>query len=205
MIEKPISSNLITLGLLTNDGREVTVRHIRPEDGKLLAAMFWHLSSETRWRRFHVPLDHIDSDRVNHEAHRLAAIDHQREVALIALAKEAQQPISVAVARFARATPDETSAEASIVVRDDYQGAGLGAQLFDLLVQVAIAQGLRHLILLTHADNLGVIHMIRRLGIPYERNFSAGLYEIDLQLSDDQHPLFPYTHPEPPPGKNERK
>lgn len=190
---EPSTSNAATVTLQTRDGRDVFVRHIRPEDNTLLVEMFWQLSSETRWRRFFAPLDHVDPERVNQEARRLAAINPQREVALVALIAEAGREAVVAVARFVRMEPGGPSAEASIVVRDDFQGQGLGVQLFDLLVQVALAQGLEHMALLTHADNLGLITMVQRLGMPYDSHLGAGLCEIDLQLSDSDKPFFPFS------------
>lgn len=179
--------------LHTQDGRPVTVRHIRASDWKLLVEMFWQLSSETRWRRFFVPLDHVDPERVEREARRLADIDSQRALALIALVEEEGRPAAVAVARFGRLAEADDCAEASIVIRDDYQGAGLGLQLFDLLVQAALAQNIRHLVLLTHADNAGMLGIVRKLGLPFRRRYCSGLCEIDVQLGDDQQPFLPYS------------
>lgn len=183
------------VSLATRDGRSIRVRHIRSEDANLLVAMFWQLSSESRWRRFFVPLDNIEADHVEHEAQRLAAIDPDREVALIALADENNKESAIAVARYARFQTDADYAEASIVVRDDYQGAGLGQQLFDLLIQTALAQGITHMILLTHADNYGMIGLIHRLGMPYTSKITSGLCEIDLCLIDATPPVFPSTEP----------
>ncbi len=184
-----------TVTLPLENGRSVLVRHIRADDAPRLAAMFWQLSSETRWRRFFAPLDHVDPERVNREARRLADINAQREVALVATVMEENQEAIVAVARYVRLTLESDSAEASIVVRDDYQGQGLGSQLFDLLVQVALVQGLRHIVMLTHADNLGVLGLVQRMGLPYDTQFSAGLYEIDLHLANVSDPFFPFSTP----------
>jgi RimJ/RimL family protein N-acetyltransferase len=181
--------------LRTRDGREITVRHLRPEDAALLERMFHRLSSETRYRRFFVPLDHIEHERVRDEARRLATVHSEHEVALVALTREDGADEAVAVARYIRLKPEADCAEASIVVRDDYQGAGMGLQLFDLLIQVALAHGLRHLVLLTHADNLGMIGLVQRLGLPYRGHYTSGLYEIDLQLTDGEQPFFPFSKP----------
>lgn len=182
--------------LQTRDGRRFVVRHIRPEDCTLLEAMFWQLSSETRWRRFFAPLDNVDPARVQHEAKRLAAINPQHEVALIALVEEEGQTAAVAVARYAGLLHERDCAETSIVVRDDYQHQGLGTQLFDLLVQVALARGLRHLVFLTHADNSGVIAMLQRSGLPFAGRFTSGTYEVDVQLVDGIEPVFPFSRSE---------
>ncbi len=182
--------------LRARDGREVRVRHMRGEDAELLTRMFYRLSPETRYRRFFVPLNDVDEERVRQEAIRLATIDPGRETALIAVVDEEGREEAVAVARFARLVEHEATCEASIVLRDDYQGVGIGRQLFDLLVQTAMVRGFQHMILLTHADNAGMIALVQGLGMPYEGRFSAGLYEIDLQLTGFCKAVFPFTAPE---------
>ncbi|NNJ10082.1 GNAT family N-acetyltransferase [Chloroflexales bacterium ZM16-3] len=175
--------------------RSVQVRHMRPDDAELLERMFYRLSSETRWRRFFMPLDNIDPEQVRHETVRLATIHPEREAALLATTMEDGREEGVAVARYGRIGDDGMCAEASIVVRDDLQSAGLGAQLFDLLVQVGLAHGIHHMILLTHADNTGMIGLVHHLGLPYSGKYTSGLYEIDLRLADNEPPFFPFSQP----------
>ncbi|HMQ33839.1 MAG TPA: GNAT family N-acetyltransferase [Chloroflexaceae bacterium] len=182
--------------LEARDGRSVRVRHMRVDDAALLERMFYRLSSETRYRRFFVPLDSIEEERVHREAARLATIDPTLETALIAVVDEEGREEAVGVARYTCLEERQDACEGSIVLRDDYQGAGIGRQLFDLLVQVALAHGLRHMVLLTHADNGGMIALVQGLGVPYKGRYSSGLYEMDVQLTDAAAPFFPFTSPE---------
>lgn len=177
------------------DGRELRVRHMRMEDAALLERMFYKLSSETRYRRFFGPVDSIDEDRLHHETQRLATINPGRETALILVIDEAGHEEAVAVARYACLDNREAACEGSIVIRDDFQRLGLGQQLLDLLIQVALAHGLRHMVLLTHADNSSMIALVQSLGVPYKGRYSAGLYEMDVQLVDAAVPYFPFTSP----------
>lgn len=179
--------------LRARDGREVRVRHLRRDDAPRLERLFYRLSSESRYRRFFAPVDHVDAGRVREEARRLATIDPRREVALAAVVHEQGREEVVAVARYTRLLTQINAAEASIVIRDDLQGQGLGVQLFDLLIQVALARGIQHLVLLTHADNLGMINLVKRLGLPFKGHFASGLYEMDVQLSDGLSTYFPFS------------
>jgi RimJ/RimL family protein N-acetyltransferase len=181
--------------LRARDGRLVRVRHMRPADAALLERLFPRLSSETRYRRFFTPLDHVDEERLQREARRLASIDPARETALIAVDDEDGREEAVGVARFSRLAERPDSCEGSIVLRDDFQSVGIGRQLFDLLVQAALAGGLRHMVLLTHADNLPMISLVQGLGMPFKGRYSEGLYEVDVQLSDGARPFFPFTAP----------
>lgn len=173
---------ITTVPLPTRDGRIVRVRHIRPDDAERLVELFWKLSSETRWRRFFVPCDNLDIDLVKRTAQRLATIDRTREVAFVGTVIEQGQEAIVAVARFASFRAGDELAEASLVVRDDYHGQGIGSQLFDLLIQAALARQLRRLLLLTQGDNKAILTMVRHSEVPYTSKVSEGLYEINLLL-----------------------
>ena len=180
--------------ITTRDGRAVSVRHMQRADAALLESLFYKMSPETRWRRFFVPLEHIDPAQVKEGAERLATIHPGREVALIGLAAEAEGPAAVGVARYASMEEGDAVVEASIVLRDDYQHSGLGQQLLDLLIQIALVHGIHHVMMLTQADNTGMIALARRLGLPYEGKYSAGLYEIDVKLIDEP-AKFPFSEP----------
>jgi RimJ/RimL family protein N-acetyltransferase len=193
MVSPKAAPPLTSILLRARDGRKVRVRHLRHDDADRLERLFYRLSSESRYRRFFAPVDHVDPGRVREEARRLATIDPRREVALAAVIQEDGAEEVVAVARYTRLLTNTDAAEASIVVRDDLQGQGLGLQLFDLLIQVALARGIEHLVLLTHADNLGMINLVKRLGLPFKGHFASGLYEMDVQLTDGLSSYFPFS------------
>jgi L-amino acid N-acyltransferase YncA len=166
------------------DGRRVNVRHICPEDAERLVELFWQLSTDTRWRRFFVPLDNVEPDLVRRTARRMAAIDRRREVALVAVTPAASHEDIVAVARFACQKATDKTAEGAIVVRDDYQGMGLGSHLLHLLIRAARMRGLRAMSIFTQGDNSAILTIVRRMSIPYTSSFAAGVYEITLHLAE---------------------
>lgn len=191
---KPNMGAAVTLR--ARDGRAVRVRHLRRADAALLERMFHRLSLETRYRRFFVPIQEIEQERLERESARLATVDPDKETALIAVDDEDGREEAVAVARFVCMEASTAGCEASIVVRDDFQSQGIGRQLFDLLVQAALALQLRHMVLLTHAENRAMIRLVRSLGLPFEGRYSDGLYEMDVKLSDGSRRLLPFTAPE---------
>lgn len=129
---------------------------------------------------------------VHKSAQRLAAINPQREAALVALADEQDGEEAVAVARFARLPHNPKVAEASILVRDDYQGTGVGRKLMELLIAEARKSGLERLILLTHADNTAMIRLATGLGLPFKGRHAEGLYEIHLLLQPQSETKFEF-------------
>lgn len=184
----------VAVSLRARDGRVVRVRHMRREDALLLERLFHRLSLETRYRRFFMPLQEVEAERLQRETQRLATINPANETALIAVLDENEREEAVGVARFVCMEQSRSSCEGSIVMRDDLQGQGVGRQLFDLLVQAALASQLRHMVLVTHAENRAMIGLIKSLGLPFEGRYSAGLYEINLQLADASGPFLPFTN-----------
>ncbi len=180
----PETEPLAPVTLKLPDGRRVNVRHICPEDAERLVELFWQLSTDTRWRRFFVPLDNVEPDLVRRTARRMAAIDRRREVALVAVTPAAGHEDIVAVARFACQKDTDKTAEGAIVVRDDYQGMGLGSHLLHLLIRAARMRGLRAMSIFTQGDNSAILTIVRRMSIPYTSSFAAGVYEITLHLAE---------------------
>jgi GNAT superfamily N-acetyltransferase len=175
--------------LVLRDGRPIVTRDLLPGDAPRLEAMFPFLSAESIYRRFFVAAERASPELVRRTAVRLARIDPEREAALAAC--DGDQ--IVAVARFACLPDRPQHAEASILVRDDYQRLGLGRQLFAQLIGRAEQRGLTRLILVTHHDNLSMIRLAQQCGRPLIGRYADGLYELEIQLAPDSSPSFPFT------------
>ncbi len=164
--------------------REITIRHIRPDDDALLVDLFHHLSEQTRRLRFFSPLPALPDKIIWREAKRLADIDPVHAAALVATITENSNEQAVGVARLVIDPQDKSTAEPAIVLRDDYQGEGIGSVLFDILVQVAMVRGLKKLRALSLHENAAVNHLIHKLGLPVETHTSRGETTSVISLSD---------------------
>jgi hypothetical protein len=103
-----------------NDGRQVAIRPIGPDDHGRLRASHARLSPESRYRRFLATKPELTSA----DARYLVEIDGSDHFALVAtLPDEPGEPI-VAVARYIRLPDDPGAAEYAVVVGDDYQRQG---------------------------------------------------------------------------------
>lgn len=122
------------------DGREITIRPIRPEDEPLLVRFHSTLSAETVYLRyFH--MEKLDT-RVAHERLlRKCFIDYDREMALVAETKStAASPSEIlGVARLTR-DRDTRDAEVAVLITDNIQHQGLGTQFLTRLIEIATAE-----------------------------------------------------------------
>jgi acetyltransferase len=150
----------------TKDGRLVAIRPICADDAPRLVEMFRHLSVRTRQLRFHTYASHTADEQVWEQAVALSDLDPQREVALVAVAEEDGEERIVGVARFARAKPEDVEAETAIVVRDDYQSAGLGTYLLWRLILKAHDMGIKAFFAWVMTENMGMMKVIKNLGLP---------------------------------------
>jgi acetyltransferase len=94
---------------------------------------------------------------------RLTQIDYHRDMALAATIPQGDDEEIIAVARY-MLLPNTTSAEFAIVVRDDYQGQGIGTKLMSALLDVAREQQLRVIEGLVLAKNMAMLGLMNHLG-----------------------------------------
>lgn len=171
------------------NGREVRVRLITPDDWPLLIDLFHHLSPQTRWRRFHTVMDEPDPALVERMARQLADVDNRTQGgAVLALLDENGQETLIGVGRLARPPedPDSPAAEAAVVVRDDWQGQGVGTVLTLLLVSLARRMGVKELWAMVQADNAPLFQVISGMRHAMELRTAAG--ETELRVHLDQIP-----------------
>ncbi|SDE47122.1 acetyltransferase [Variovorax sp. CF079] len=142
------------------NGREITLRPIRPED-------------EAQHRRFLEQLDPEDirmrifqtrRELPRSELARLTQIDYDREMAFIAEGSDAQgAPETLGVARTV-SDPDRVEAEFAIIVRSDLKGAGLGKLLFAQMIEHARSREIGRLVGIILRENTRMLNLARAMG-----------------------------------------
>ena len=155
------------------DGREVTIRPIRPEDEPLMAEFHRGLSDRTVYLRYFASLSL--RTRIAHE--RLLRIcfgDYDREIVLVA---EYHYPHSgtsriVGVGRLNKMRA-RNEAEVAVLVSDAYQNLGLGYQLLSRVIGVARDEKLSRVSSEMMRDNLGMQILSKRLGFRL-RSYGSG-------------------------------
>jgi RimJ/RimL family protein N-acetyltransferase len=144
--------------LQLRDGREVTVRPIRPEDKEELHAAVLSLSPDSRYSRFMAPKRELSSKTLD------AATNPNRaqEFALVAFDGKSADTI-VAGARYASTAGSETC-EFAVTITDQWQGAGLARRLMEIIMQVAARAGYETMEGFVLATNRSMRGLAQRLG-----------------------------------------
>ncbi|MDH4051202.1 MAG: bifunctional acetate--CoA ligase family protein/GNAT family N-acetyltransferase [Rubrivivax sp.] len=158
-------------------GRQVTLRPIRPEDEPQHLAFLERLTPEDiRLRIFYSRRTIARS-----ELARLTQIDYEREMAFVATAPGEQGEETLGVAR-ATADPDNVEAEFGIVIRSDLKGGGLGQRLMNKLIDYLRARGTQRLVSEVLTENTGMLDLAERLGFELQRPGPDGTRRISLSL-----------------------
>jgi acetyltransferase len=127
------------------DGDEFVIRPIRPEDEPAVVKFHQNLSERTVTMRYFQPLElwqRTAHERLTH----ICFIDYDREMALVAEKKigDGEAEI-VAVSRMNRQHGTATALIA-VIIQDDWQHKGLGTELFRRQLEIARAEGLKHVL-----------------------------------------------------------
>jgi acetyltransferase len=146
------------------DGRQITIRPIRPEDEPLMVKFHETLSDRSVYLRYFCSLSL--SRRVAHE--RLLRIcfgDYDREMALVADLTEpgTGEHKIMGVGRMSKLHAGN-EAEVAVLVSDQYQKLGLGYELLRRVVQIARDEKLSQVSAEMLTDNVAMQIVMKRLG-----------------------------------------
>jgi RimJ/RimL family protein N-acetyltransferase len=167
---------------MIRDGRQVSIRPITADDAGRLVDLYYRLSDATRRLRFHSMRQNVPLDMIEQEAKQLSDLDSANQAALVATVEEEGEEQIVAAARLARSKEDPVEAESAIVVRDDYQNQGLGTHMLKLLAEVARSMNIERLTAWIMAENLHMLHIIKKSGLDVQAETRYGETYISVSV-----------------------
>ena len=115
-----------------NDGTDIIIRPIRPEDAEIEQAFIRGLSPESRYFRFMNSIHELSLEMLV----RFTQIDYHNEMALVAINPADDGEEEIGVARYLT-NPDKKTCEFAIVVSDKWQGKGIARLLMQKLIEIA--------------------------------------------------------------------
>lgn len=162
----------------TTEGMSVLLRPVRISDEGIIRDFYYDLSDKTIHRRFLTIRRHLPRAELQEN---YLVIDYTREMVILAVTQEGEREEVAGMAQYCTGEGDLT-AEISVVVRDAYQGRGLGFELLSYLVTLAKNAGMQTLTADILPDNLAVFRLLERLDLPLERHWDSGLINVVIRL-----------------------
>jgi acetyltransferase len=174
----PYPAHLMTQ-IQLNDGTDIIIRPIRPEDAEIEQKFIRELSDEARYFRFMSSLHELSQEMLI----RFTQIDYHNEMALIAVkptVDESEEEIGVA--RYI-SNLDKKSCEFALVVSDQWQHKGIGHHLMHKLMEIARDRGFEKMEGEILSNNFKMIDLIKSLGFEISNDpYDPGIKLAELKL-----------------------
>ncbi len=167
--------------VVTRTGIEVLMRPIKPEDAPLLLDFFNSLSRQTRYYRFFSPLKVLPWQMLA----RFTQVDYSRDMALVAIDLAETKEKILAVARFI-SKPGQPDTEFAVVVRDEWQGKGVGRVLLENLIIFAIDKKIECMSGFVLAENIYMLSLARKLGFHLSKIPGEDQYFVKIDLKSEE-------------------
>ncbi|MFF9012126.1 GNAT family N-acetyltransferase [Streptomyces sp. NPDC014870] len=162
----PRSHDVLTLP----EGNEITVRRADQRDLAAARAMHDRCSARTLALRYHGPVG--DADRyLDH----LLSPRFGRTLAV--------QTTSGRLVALGHLLWDGDETEVALMVEDDWQRRGIGAELLGRLVAMAVEAGCASVYAVTQSSNTGMVAAMRALNLPLDYQIEEGTLVITARLA----------------------
>lgn len=161
----------------TRLGHNILLRPVKISDEPLLKEFFYHLSTDCMYNRFISTRTDMPHDRLQN----FVVIDYRKEMVILAVINQDAKETVVGMGQY---IIDETThtAEVAFVVRDDFQGRGIGAELLSYLTYLAKKRGLLGFTATVLMDNKPMLHLFESMGFVIEQRLEAGVYELRMSF-----------------------
>jgi acetyltransferase len=162
-----------------NDGTDIIIRPIRPEDAEIEQAFIRGLSAESRYFRFMNSIHELSLEMLV----RFTQIDYHNEMALVAINPSVDGEEEIGVARYLT-NPDKKTCEFAVVVSDKWQGKGIARLLMQKLIDIARNRSLEVMEGQVLANNYRMLELMTSLNFKVSNDPSdSGIKVVRTNLS----------------------
>lgn len=173
----PYPANLVSR-IQLNDGTDITLRPIRPEDAEIVQQFVRDLSPEAKYFRFMSAVQELTQETLV----RFTQIDYHNEMALIAVKQSGSNEQEIGVCRYVT-NLDKRSCEFALVVSDKWQRKGIAHHLMQHLMKIARDRGLNRMEGEVLSNNFKMLELIRSLNFDISSHpDDPGIKCVELML-----------------------
>lgn len=162
------------------DGTEILLRPIKPTDERLEQELLYSLSDQSVYLRFFSSMSAFPHERVQY----YTTVDYDEHMAIVAIQEVDGQERMVGVGRYVR-EKNSDMAELALLVKDDWQGKGLGSLMHDYLENIARAHNIGGFKGEVLEQNKRALHLFTRLGRNAKTEYEQGVYTVSYRFEDE--------------------
>ncbi|MBN1164423.1 MAG: GNAT family N-acetyltransferase [Candidatus Krumholzibacteriota bacterium] len=160
-------------------GVDILFRPVKPSDEDMQREFFYSLSDESVYYRFFNRIKAMPHEKIQ----PMVNIDFREEMAIVGLLGEPGGEEMVAIGRF-KIDPAENHAEVAFLVRDDWQGKGIGSYLMKKLADIAIERRLDGFVADVLVENRKMMEVFHGCGYPVQVRMEDGSYLVRIDFTE---------------------
>jgi acetyltransferase len=164
------------------NGECVKIRPLQPEDEPAMVRFHESLSERTVYQRY-LQLLNLSQRTAHDRLTRICFIDYSQQMALAVEHEDAASGETkiIAIGRL-QGLSSKADSEFSIVVSDDYQKMGLGAELMHRLIDIARKEGVKVITADILAENAAMQRIAEKAGFKLDRQVEEPVVGARLEL-----------------------
>ena len=163
--------------VLTKDNKPLYVRSLRPSDEPLLEDLFESLSPRTIFFRFRRYWKSVPEEIINY----FKKVNYDLNVGMVAVEKQPLEERALGLCCILR-KPGSVRGEFAVVVRDEWQGVGLGPELLKASLPEARKMGMTEFWGLASTENTTMVAVAIKLGFTLRKCPETDLFEMEMRL-----------------------
>ncbi len=170
---------------ICKSGRAIHLRPVLPTDEDMMRELFYRCSEHTLYHRFFAKMNAMP----HHKLKKFVNIDYVDNMALVAVTREDEHEMIVAVGRYS-VDKASNAAEVAFIVRDDWQGQGLAITIFNQLLKVARKRGIVRFTAEVLSDNARMMHIFHKCAPgKIESTLESGIYHFSFSIVPGHTPV----------------
>ncbi|MBW7881688.1 MAG: GNAT family N-acetyltransferase, partial [Caldilineaceae bacterium] len=164
------------------NGEEVFIRPIRPEDEPLMASFNRTLSPYSIYLRYFHPVS--PAQLISHEQlATLCFVDYDREIALVAERADERGRLQIVGMGQLTKLQGSNDGEFAILISDNYQRTGLGTELLTRLLQIGRDEKLERVVAEVLPENEGMRRVCQKLGFEFSKVPGSNVIFVEKDIS----------------------
>jgi acyl-CoA hydrolase/RimJ/RimL family protein N-acetyltransferase len=161
----------------TKSGLTVLLRPMKISDEPLIKDLFYSLSDQSLYERFISARKDMPHARLQ----EFVIIDYTKQMSILAIIRDGEKEVAIGLGQYVINT-DSHTAEVAFVVRDDYQGKGVGTELLTYITYLGKRNGLLGFTAEVLQENQKMLHLFEKMGFEIESRGTEGTYELKMSF-----------------------
>ena len=159
----------------TSKGLNLLLRPAKITDESLLKDFFYDLSEDSLYKRFFSARKDMPHKRLQD----FVAVDYSRKMEILATIVEKEKETIIGLGQY-ELNSDMHLAEVALVVKDRFQGRGVGKEILNYLIYLARRQGLLGFTGEVLVANRSMVRLFEKMGFDTEKRGEEGVYEMRM-------------------------